>query len=94
MPGARMNAGLILCGGLRLLTAKPLSSSLNALSAAERSSPLAARCGQPLHATTPLPAVKVEPAARALRRAPDGTPLTTAFGVVRLAHARTPPQKA
>jgi hypothetical protein len=45
--------------------------------------------GSPYTPTTPPPAVKVGPSARSC-----GAPLTAITGVVRLGHARTPPQKA
>jgi hypothetical protein len=50
--------------------------------------------GSPYTPTTPPPPVKVGPSARALRRAPDGAPLTAVTDVVRLGHAHIPPRKA
>jgi hypothetical protein len=55
--------------------------------------PLAARRRQPLHAYNTVAGRQGRTSGPRLRRAPDGAPLTAIAGVVRLGHARTPPQK-
>jgi hypothetical protein len=58
-----------------------------------RASPFPAECGQPLHAYNAAAGRQGRAFGPLLRRALDGAPLTAVSGVVRLGHARTPPQK-
>jgi hypothetical protein len=73
----------------------PLTSSLSAQQRPDRCSrPLAAGREQPPQAYNAAAGRQGRAFGQRLRPVPDGAPLTAVSGVVRLGHARTPPQKA